>query len=608
MRLSASLVLAVIVLGACDGETVPVVDAAMPVDAGPSAVEEPASPNFEVCPEGYRSTGTPLRCEPYGEAGPSDCPLGQHHLPGNEGCTDVGRACPAGPYAEGLPTDRTIVYAAADASAVGEGTRADPVSLEFAMRRGTDIVIALAKGHYEGQPVVLLDGVSLIGACAAETTLRLPRTAAATQAVAVTGAGTELVDLTISADDFGLLVQGAGATVTMNGVVFSAWGGLAVAVTDGATVRGAGVSLRGPGGGDHAGFEVSDSIVELSEVTVENAADVGLTIYGAASSVTLTDFVIRGTTPFGPAPSGGAVGLEDGHLTLTRGAILGNAGTGILLSSNGRAVLEDVTVRGHGGTGISVWEGSTLGATRVVVSDGAIVGMYIRESTASLTDVIVENTRPVTEVGGGTGIIAFDAEVTGQRVFVVGNTTFGFVAHEAESDVTMDDLIVEHTEGYPDTGLHGRGLTVSGGAQMRLTRARISDSRDVGVIVALRGAALIAESLEVSRTVEQLCATSTCSCCGAGNGIDVLDGGTLQLNRFTVRDSALIGIQVLAGASLDLSNGDVTRAQFGFNLQGDTVDIGADVRNVVFQDITERNLVREMLSAPSLPDFSDVPR
>ncbi len=551
MRCAVAVTVLLTWAAACASDDAVVARDGAVADASIAGPTPPAAPVLTPCAPGYRETGDPARCEPWAETGrEASCPPGQHPVPGR-GCTEVGHACPAGEWPVEIPDDgRPILYVAADANGLAPGTRSDPMTLTDALRRGPSHVLALAKGRYEGQPVVLLDDVALVGACAAETTLFLAGTPGSSQTVAVTGARTMLRDVTVEGEAIGLLVRGPGADVTVDGVVIDRWESLAVALTADATLRGRGLAIEGPPSGDVAGIEVDGSTVELSELSVAEVADIGLLAYGSSSSVTLSQFVIADVRGYHADPTGVGISIEDGALALAHGAVESCAGTGIYAQTGARVEAEDVTVRGNGGIGLDVWYDSSLSLRRALVSGNRTDGVHVRSSTAVIEDVVIEDTS-ADELDRGIGLLAYDAPTTVRRVLLRRNTGHGLIAYEAQTVMTAEDVTVEDTRSAPADGLYGRGVTVGGGAETTLTRARVVGSRDVGVVVGLRGASLTAEDLFVSSTEPAACSTSTCACCGGGFGMAVLGGASITARSFVVDASASAGVIVLRGGTIE---------------------------------------------------------
>lgn len=147
------------------------------VDAPPPPeVAPPSAPAFGPCPAGWTEVLDPRlgpRCEPWAQDRPADCGPRQVLFPGERRCHALGDPCPIDRFAPGLPASTLFVDGAAPAG--GIGTRVGPyqriAAALAAARPGT--TIALAPGSY-AEAVVLPDGVSLRGACAAETTIAGP--------------------------------------------------------------------------------------------------------------------------------------------------------------------------------------------------------------------------------------------------------------------------------------------------------------------------------------------------------------------------------------------------------------------------------------------------
>ena len=150
VRTYSFITLTIAILGCGDDDT-PITDAAPDVaDTGP-LVAPPAPPNFSPCPSGWtESVGGQgqTTCEPWASPPPSTCGDDEGIFPGEEGCVRVGSACPAGEFADDLPTGPRIYYVSAAAPTGGDGSLAAPftrVSLRRLHRRGR-------RGHVRWSP------------------------------------------------------------------------------------------------------------------------------------------------------------------------------------------------------------------------------------------------------------------------------------------------------------------------------------------------------------------------------------------------------------------------------------------------------------------------
>jgi hypothetical protein len=128
------------------------------------------------CPAGWRevtdsATGT-LTCDPWPETGYEECTADdQAHFPGEPGCMRIGTACsPDDNWAIDLPSDRPVLFVLAGATPGGDGSRVAPFATigEGMGGAASGTIIAVGKGAYD-EAVRVAGGVTLWGACVAET-------------------------------------------------------------------------------------------------------------------------------------------------------------------------------------------------------------------------------------------------------------------------------------------------------------------------------------------------------------------------------------------------------------------------------------------------------
>lgn len=155
------------------------------------------------CPEGWREVEDDgvVTCDPWPEGGPHECAEDEAHFPGEPGCSLIGTPCPEGNWAEDLPDDQEILYVLAGAPAGGDGTQASPFgSINEALdvaEEGT--IVALSKGTFD-EAVRLRNGITLWGACVAETAVACSTPSSETGTVTVGGRNTVVRNLQIRGD------------------------------------------------------------------------------------------------------------------------------------------------------------------------------------------------------------------------------------------------------------------------------------------------------------------------------------------------------------------------------------------------------------------------
>ena len=164
--------------GSCFGRADQICQPSCAYTPPPPDVAAPNAPVFGPCPAGWTEVVDPTlgpRCEPWAQDRPPYCGPQQAIFPGERRCHLLGDPCPADQFAPGLPASTLFVNGTAAAG--GNGTRLAPyqrIAAALAASR-PGMTIALAPGSY-AEAVVLPDGISLRGACAAETTIAGPPT------------------------------------------------------------------------------------------------------------------------------------------------------------------------------------------------------------------------------------------------------------------------------------------------------------------------------------------------------------------------------------------------------------------------------------------------
>ncbi|HKO91284.1 MAG TPA: hypothetical protein VJU61_09040, partial [Polyangiaceae bacterium] len=170
----------------------------------------------------------------------------------------------------------------------------------------------------------------------------------------------------------------------------------------------------------------------------------------------------------------------------------------------------------------------------------------------------------------------------------------------------------------------GRGVEVTSGAAVILNRAIVASSRDYAVVVAGPDPAQLTRLLDqfprgsqgplperttlelydvsIHDTLVAACAESSCADAAGGGGIALLSGASLELDTFDIRSSALVGMQVLPGATLAAKTGTITKNAAGVNVQGSGVDLSKSFDDVRVTGNDVDNDTRE-LPAPAISDL-----
>jgi hypothetical protein len=546
---------------ACGDERAEPTDGTVP-DGGSSTVAAPpdipwladghptvAPPSFLPCPAGWQvvTEGELSTCDPGADLGVSRCAVGEAHFPGESGCVPVGDACPAGDFSEGLPTDGSVVYVR-EGAVSGDGTRALPFGSLSDVSFGTlasGTTVALARGTYEGV-LPLRAGVSVVGACAAETIITgLSAPVPAVVTVSSGGEPAVLRNLSIAdSPQSGVEVAGAGRALSLEGVVVRGATRVGLIVEDGAEVTVTDVVVRDtrPEAGRFGrGVNVqSGGSVTLNRVVLEGNSEIALYASDSDSRVTAADAVFRDTRQAGADPSGRGLLIQLGATArLERVLVAGNHDLGLIAAgATTRIELDQVVVRGTEpasdglkGGGIVAFEGATIEGSSVLVEDNHDVGVdCVGEGTSvSLSDLVVRDTQPRVrdDISGRGVIVELGAALVGARVVVARSHEIGIQVDGESSSATLADTVIRETLPIAADATFGMGLMVREGARAEGARVLVEESRVAGIIV--DGASTIAVLEDVAvRDVESDEARAE-----FGRGINLQDG-TLDASRVLV--------------------------------------------------------------------------
>lgn len=604
------------------------------LDEGRPPIELPV---LTPCPEGWREVppsgeGGVVSCDPYPPGGPSTCAFGEVHFPGEPGCAPVGSACPAGEWADGLADDGSVLFVRPGAS--GDGTRAAPFgAIADAMAVATSgSTIALAKGTYD-ESVVLGDGVTVAGACAAET--RIDDTGGTRTGVDVRGTtGGVVRDVALTGGWVGVQALDAGE-VTLDGVWISdaeLWGILA---QDGARVTGRSILVRRSGAMDVAVVMYRGAVIDLERAVIEDGDSDAVRAFDGGASLQLSNAVIRDFRPgdntaYGVTASEGsatllavlveavtdlAVAAQDGGLVLedvvvrnTRASPIGVGGVGVqalrstlslertlveggfsagVVMSGGDVLrADDLVVRGvrstprdgHFGRGLQVQDGSSSIARRILVEDCRDLGVALAGPSHTVSNVWIRDIGSRAsdgEVGGGLLAVADDVMIGG--LVVERTRDIALTARGADTRMQVTDALLSDTRGAEGSGLFGRGVEVSAGATLTLSRAVVEGGAEIGVLVLGEGSSAELSDVVVS-AISQVEVIDA-----AGMGLAAV-AGRLTATRFRSENNDLCGLLVTRGGEMDLSQGVIAGNPIGACVQVDVFDTDRLLDGVLFLD------------------------
>ncbi|MDP2313044.1 MAG: right-handed parallel beta-helix repeat-containing protein [Pseudomonadota bacterium] len=594
IRRPTTLLLALFVGGCAPPETTPADDTGTGTDTGTDTVIDTSPPNLAwyadgtptvaapaipwsesglevappefACREGWTATeldnGATI-CEPWPSGAREVCDSATAmHLPGTDGCVEVGAACPAGDWAEALPGSG-VWYVSPGGT--GDGTSmASPlgsVAAAIAAAAAGDTV-ALAKGTYD-EAITVTGEVRIQGACAAETTLTASAITEADAVVTLDGGTLALRDLQVS-DAPGMGLSAAGGTLDVDGVAF-------------------------------VGNTVYNAYLESATVTVNDA------------------LFAEGR----PRPSDGLYGygltLIGGTLELTDSAVVHNTGVGVKLkdgtaSIDGLAIAEteprasDLTL----GDGIELQGTEAATLTGLVVEDVHYRGIGLSdEADATLSDSVVRGVAPQASDGGnayGVTVVSY-ARLAVERSFFDRNGG-GILTYTAD-DADDYSVSLSVTDTVMRGGVRPPGLTVGGFGIVNNAIGALTVSR--AVFTDNEGEAISFQRGGMTATLTDIRAERSGAKGNGGAGIYVA-GADVTVERASLVDNATVGIVAMGAASVTATDVYVAAPALAPGSMGPAGIFVTGLESlalsrVLIEDVAYLGLYAELTSAVTVSDL-----
>jgi hypothetical protein len=351
-----------------------------------------------------------------------------------------------------------------------------------------------------------------------------------------------------------------------------------------------------------------------SRLAIIERRAVGVLAIGVATTIALTDAVVRGTQlradgTFGHGLEASAGARLDALRVLVAdngevGATGGGAGTTLALTD---AVVRGTRPRPNGtfGRGLVAAAGATVNATRVLLADnregGAMAGDA--RSRLVLTDAVVHGTRPRADGTDGRGLQAQGgARLEAVRVLVADSHENGAAAVGVGTTLVLTDAVVRGTEPRPD-GTFGHGVAAYSGARLEAVRVLVARNHAVGVYAHGASSALTVIDALVRGTRPRADGL-------LGRGLTAVAGAQLIAERVLVAENREAGATAFgAGTALVLT--DTAVVATGSNL-GETFGRGieADARARLIADRVfvgdNRELGVMVLDAETMATLADV--
>lgn len=200
---------------------------------------------------------------------------------------------------------------------------------------------------------------------------------------------------------------------------------------------------------------------------------------------------------------------------------------------------------GWSGRGVQAQAGAAVKLTYASIADNSEAGVVATGAgtTLQMANVwVTATTARAVDGQFGRGVVvenAADAQFS--QLTAAGNGDVGVMA--AGAKLHGEDLLVFATLSTPQAGPgsggeRGRGLVVQGGADVGLARVRLSANRDVGLSVAGLSTLLQVEDLVIDGTQPQLAGQL------AGRGVDISGGAQVWLRRASLTDNHEVGLMI----------------------------------------------------------------
>jgi hypothetical protein len=505
---------------------------------------------------------------------PASCPPGQRPTLGSSSCKVVGDACPSGDFAP-APAG-AVLYVKAGATGNGSSAASPLGTIAAALTAATaGTTILIGKGSYtEYLPVVR--AVTLLGACAEQTTIVAP-SRSATRGTIDVGAVATVKNLTVTGPRPGVWVSNTADFARLEGVVISAAELVGLFVSDNGKAELSDVQVidtRVDPADSSLGRGVqvrSGGQVRGSGVAVEKNRDVGVTLDGVGITFAVDDLIVRDTQSETASRAYG-LGLEvryGARATLNRVLLEKNRNSELVSDQPGSsvkltdAVLQDTLPQENNnqyGGGLEAAPGVTIDLTRVLIRRNRATGVRIGGAAFTATDLAVTDTAPrANDNTQGLGLVM---DQVGTAVITRGVFANNHIAHllaaARGNRLTLTDVRLYGSKSQPTDGRWGMGFVLLDEAILEGTRVAIERADDSGGQVQTRAVATF-NDLRVRDTGFGGPRTS-------GDGLAVQSSAQATVNRAWFSGNRRIGVGVHNGAVVQLADLRVT--DVGPDLQG----------------------------------------
>jgi hypothetical protein len=491
--------------------------AALSACAPPGTIDDGLAPVTLACWPGFTASATGPGCEPL--VPPQDCPPGTWGHLGSGACEPIGvPSCPMGFAADpsgwgcadvtatgctgatmpqlGSSTCADVSDCAAPWPPAGatafvspsgptDATHFNSIQAAIVAQTGPGAVIAVDPGTYV-EAMQPLQPMTVVGRCAAQVIVQSP-----------------------GANNSGLRLRHVAVTLE-------------------------GLTLKG----HYTGAAVDTmGALTLKHCVLDGNREIGATVDGAGSSLTLEGSLIRGTTSANAAYGRGVQVQNNATATVSGSALLANQSFGAyVLGPSSTLTLTDsivaqtvADVTGAFGVGATADHGQ-LNLERCAVFSNRVDNVVFAGGTGSVKDSVIRDGVPVGPLGNG--LLAQEgAVVTVDGTTLSGNTEAGLAATDLGTQLTVTHSVVKHTRlGLADT----TGAGSRSNAVLTLDGCALVDNVGQGLAVETQSAAtvrhtLIRDTLEGGTGIKHPRAIEVLAACATMSDVSVVHNHSIGM-------------------------------------------------------------------------------
>ncbi len=307
-------------------------------------------------------------------------------------------------------------------------------------------------------------------------------------------------------------------------------------------------SVAGSMGGIGVGLaEAGQMTARRLRISASIAA--GMEVLGPGTHLDLEDAVVDGGMPVANGTFGHGIDVGNGaSAAIRRVRIADNTSAGLV--SDGAGSLVDVAdsvivrtrVGARGGTGLGVLNDGTATVVRVGLYDnGALgAGAFTDGASIELRDVVIASTgAPPAETSHGLQANE-GARIVARGLVIDGTSELAVLVYGDRSSFIGSDVAIRHTRSN-SAGQAGWAINAHTRATIELHRAFIDDGREMGIVAVHQGTNVTLEDLVLQHIVPTTRAM--------GAGIMLFDGAAASLARVAITDvsgAALTAVVVSA--------------------------------------------------------------